>query len=259
MSDISDQRLIRIQKLEKLRQQGVNPYPYSFSSSHTMVQLIEDGEELVQKQTEVSVSGRLMAVRGKGKAVFANLQAQHRRLQIYVRLDEVGEESFEVFRLCDIGDYLGLHGNMMKTRTGELTLRVRQLILLSKSIRPMPVPKVEEKDGQRIVHDEVRDQELRYRQRYIDLALNPQTAEVFRKRNLIMQTIRYYLVEEGFLEVETPTLQAVYGGANATPFVTHHKALEQTFYLRICMLLRYLWLIRFYNSFLICLSNHLLN
>ena len=233
MSEISDQRLVRIQKLKELRKLGINPYPYGFSSTHTIAQLIERGEELVKKETRVSASGRLMAVRGKGRAVFANIQAQHLRLQIYVRLDEVGEKEFEVFKLCDIGDFLGLKGIMMKTNTGELTLRVQQLILLSKSVRPMPVPKVEEKDGQRIVYDEVRDQELCYRQRYVDLVLNPKTAEVFRKRNVIMQTIRNYLAEEGFLEVETPTLQLVYGGANANPFTTYHKALNQTFYLRI--------------------------
>ena len=207
--------------------------PYSFQNSHTLPELLEIGKILVESQEEVSVSGRLMALRGKGKAVFANIQAQHQRLQIYIRKDEVGEDSFDVFGMCDIGDFLGLQGTMMHTKTGELTLRVKTLQILTKAVRPMPVPKVQEKDGENIIHDEVRDKEFRYRQRYVDLTLNPEVAKVFRQRNLMMQTIRSYLNEQGFLEVETPTLQPVYGGANATPFTTHHKALDQTFYLRI--------------------------
>ncbi|MDP6295922.1 MAG: amino acid--tRNA ligase-related protein, partial [SAR324 cluster bacterium] len=229
----SDQQEIRLSKLEKIRQLGTEPYPYSFQQSHTVPEVIAQSEQLLNNGQTVTIAGRLLAVRGKGKASFANIQAQHTRLQIYVRLDSVGETAFEIFKLCDIGDHLGISGTLMHTKTGELTLRASTVKLLSKSIRPMPMPKVEEKDGERIVHDEVTDKELRYRQRYLDLILNPKVADVFRKRTLIFQTIRDYLCEEGFLEVETPTLQAVYGGANATPFVTHHKALDQEFYLRI--------------------------
>ncbi len=233
MNDHLDQRQIRVAKLEELRKKGVEPYPYSFQNSHNLSELFADADSLVEDHSEVSISGRLMALRGKGKAVFANIQAQHQRLQIYIRKDEVGEASFEVFGMCDIGDYLGLQGTMMYTKTGELTLRVKSLLLLTKSIRPMPVPKVQEKDGEKIIHDELRDREFRYRQRYVDLTLNPEVATVFRQRNVMMQTIRTYLTEQGFLEVETPTLQPVYGGANATPFITHHKALDQNFFLRI--------------------------
>ena len=230
MNDHLDQRQIRVAKLEELRKKGVEPYPYSFQNSHNLSELLADADKLVEDHSEVSISGRLMALRGKGKAVFANIQAQHQRLQIYIRKDEVGEASFEVFGMCDIGDYLGLQGTMMYTKTGELTLRVKSLLLLTKSIRPMPVPKVQEKDGEKIIHDELRDREFRYRQRYVDLTLNPEVATVFRQRNVMMQTIRTYLTEQGFLEVETPTLQPVYGGANATPFITHHKALDQNFH-----------------------------
>jgi len=187
----------------------------------------------MENEQTVTIAGRLLAVRGKGKASFGNIQAQHTRLQIYVRLDAVGETAFEMFKLCDIGDHLGISGTLMHTKTGELTVRASVVELLSKSIRPIPMPKVEEKDGERVVHDEVTDKELRYRQRYLDLILNPKVAAVFQKRTLIFNTIRDYLRKEGFLEVETPTLQTVYGGANATPFVTHHKALDQKFYLRI--------------------------
>ena len=229
----TDQQEIRLSKLEKIRQLGTEPYPYSFKRRHTVPEVIEQSKQLLENDQTVTIAGRLIALRGKGKASFANIQAQHTRLQIYVRHDAVGETVFEMFKLCDIGDHLGISGTLMHTKTGELTLRASVVELLSKSIRPMPMPKVEEKDGERIVHDEVTDKELRYRQRYLDLILNPKVADVFQKRTLIFQTIRDYLRNEGFLEVETPTLQTVYGGANATPFVTHHKALDQNFYLRI--------------------------
>jgi lysyl-tRNA synthetase class 2 len=229
----TDQQEIRLGKLEKIRNLGTEPYPYSFKRSHTVPEIIEQSEQLLENEQTVTIAGRLLAVRGKGKASFGNIQAQHTRLQIYVRLDAVGEIAFEMFKLCDIGDHLGISGTLMHTKTGELTLRASVVELLSKSIRPIPMPKVEEKDGERIVHDEVTDKELRYRQRYLDLILNPKVAAVFQKRTLIFNTIRDYLRKESFLEVETPTLQAVYGGANATPFVTHHKALDQKFYLRI--------------------------
>ncbi|MEZ7975161.1 MAG: lysine--tRNA ligase [SAR324 cluster bacterium] len=233
MDNNTDQQQIRLGKLEKIRNLGTEPYPYSFKRSHTVPEIIEQSEQLMENEQTVTIAGRLLAVRGKGKASFGNIQAQHTRLQIYVRLDAVGETAFEMFKLCDIGDHLGISGTLMHTKTGELTVRASFIELLSKSIRPIPMPKVEEKDGERIVHDEVTDKELRYRQRYLDLILNPKVAAVFQKRTLIFNTIRDYLRKESFLEVETPTLQAVYGGANATPFVTHHKALDQKFYLRI--------------------------
>ena len=233
MDSNADQQQIRLGKLEKIRNLGTEPYPYSFKRSHTVPEIIEQSEQLMENEQTVTIAGRLLAVRGKGKASFGNIQAQHTRLQIYVRLDAVGETAFEMFKLCDIGDHLGISGTLMHTKTGELTVRASVVELLSKSIRPIPMPKVEEKDGERIVHDEVTDKELRYRQRYLDLILNPKVAAVFQKRTLIFNTIRDYLRKEGFLEVETPTLQTVYGGANATPFVTHHKALDQKFYLRI--------------------------
>ena len=233
MDKKTDLQQIRLGKLEKIRELGTEPYPYSFQRSHTVPEIFEQAEELLKNQEKITIAGRLLAVRGKGKVSFGNIQAQHKRIQIYVRLDAVGDSAFEMFKLCDIGDHLGVSGTLIHTKTGELTLRASSVSLLSKSIRPIPMPKVEEKDGERIVHDEVTDIEFRYRQRYVDLILNPQVSEVFQKRALIFQTIRDYLREEGFLEVETPILQSVYGGANATPFVTHHKALDQNFYLRI--------------------------
>ncbi len=158
-----------------------------------------------------------MAVRGKGKAIFANIQAAHERLQVYVRKDEVGEESFEVFNLCDLGDFLWFAGGDDAHADWRADTRANRLEVLSKAIRAMPVPKVKEVAGERVVYDEVKDKEFRYRQRYVDLALNAEVAQVFRQRSLIFQTVRTYLLEQQFLEVETPTLQSVYGGANATP------------------------------------------
>ena len=229
----ADARSIRLEKLKQLQDLGISPYPYSFQSTHDIPTLRQQADSLIDQQTPVALAGRLMAVRGKGKAIFANLQTGHERLQVYVRKDEVGEESFEVFNLCDLGDFLGLQGVMMRTQTGEVTLRANQVELLSKSIRPMPVPKFKEVDGERVVYDEVKDKEFRYRQRYVDLSLNPEVAQVFRQRSQIFQTVRNYLLSQQFLEMETPTLQSVYGGANATPFVTRHKALGVDFYLRI--------------------------
>ncbi len=237
MEDHNEQRRIRLQKLARLRELGVEPYPYRFAFTHRAAQVRAEGERLVESEQSIALAGRLMAVRGQGKAVFAHVKDNHVRLQIYLRLDEVGESAFEAFRLFDLGDYLGLRGTLFNTKTGELTLRVKELSLLAKAIRPLPVPKVEEHGGadggERVVHDEVRDVEFRYRQRYADLALNDEVALVFRRRTLILQTIRDYLLANDFLEVETPALQVMYGGAAATPFTTHHQALDQPLYLRI--------------------------
>ncbi|MGK5091687.1 lysine--tRNA ligase [Deltaproteobacteria bacterium TL4] len=233
MEEQEDQPQIRLDKLKTLREMAIDPYPYSYQCTHTIQELRNQADTLLQSEVSVAIAGRLMAVRGKGKAIFGNLQAQHQRLQIYVRIDEVGAESFQVFKMLDIGDFIGLQGILMSTNTGELTLRVKHLQLLAKATRALPVPKIKEVDGETLVFDEVKDKEFRYRQRYVDLTLNEKVAQVFIKRALIIQTIRNYLLSQRFLEVETPTLQSVYGGANANPFKTHHNALGIDFYLRI--------------------------
>ena len=231
--DHSDARRIRLEKLERLREMGINPYPYRFRPTHRAGELIAQGEALLGSGESVAAAGRLVALRDMGKAAFAHIKDDHRRLQIYLRKDAMGDEAFAVFQLCDLGDYVGLHGTLMRTRTGELTLRAERFELLAKAVRPLPVPKVEVRGGEQVVHDEVRDVEFRYRQRYADLALNDDVARVFRQRSLIVQTLREYLLEQGYLEVETPVLQPIYGGAAATPFTTHHKALDIPLYLRI--------------------------
>ncbi|MDH4247886.1 MAG: lysine--tRNA ligase [Deltaproteobacteria bacterium] len=233
MEERSDQQQIRLDKLKKLRELGVEPYPYRFRPTHRVEDLLAQAEPLLESATPVSVAGRLMASREMGKAAFAHFKDNHHRMQCYVRQDTVSAADWEIFGLCDLGDYVGLHGTLMRTKTGELTVRVERLELLSKALRPLPVPKVAMVDGKEVVHQEVRDVEFRYRQRYADLALNDEVARVFLNRTRIIQSVRAYLVAQGYLEVETPILQPIYGGAAAMPFTTHHKALDLTLYLRI--------------------------
>jgi lysyl-tRNA synthetase class 2 len=233
MEDQNEQVNIRLDKLRRLREMGVNPYPYRFAVTHEARELLAQGDALIASGEEVALAGRLIALRRQGKAAFGHVKDNHTRIQIYLRQDEVGPEAFAVFDLLDLGDHAGFRGTMMRTKTGELTLRVRWLEPLAKAVRPLPVPKVELRDGRKVVHDELADIELRYRQRYLDLALNEKVAQVFLARTRILQTVREYLIEQGFLEVETPVLQVLYGGAAATPFTSHHKALDLPLYLRI--------------------------
>lgn len=235
MEEHRDPRQTRLEKLARLRDRGVEPYPYRFRFTHRAGELLAAGDALIEAGEEIALAGRVMAVRDMGKAAFAHVKDNHERLQVYIRRDVVGEQAFDLFGLCDLGDYLGLHGKMMRTKTGELTLRVEKLELLSKSLRPLPVPKVEVRGEAQVVHDEVRDVEFRYRQRYADLALNDEVARIFLARTRIIQALRAYLIGQGYLEVETPILQSLYGGAAATPFTTHHRTLDLPLFLRIAI------------------------
>ncbi len=235
MNWVEGQTLIeqRVQKLDAIRDLGIEPYPYRFERTHCSVDIVADFDELSASEDQVRMAGRLVVTRGHGKAAFADLRDAKGRFQIYVRLDEVGDDAFALWKLLDIGDFIGVCGPVFKTRTGQISVRVQDLALLAKAIRPLPVPKEEMRDGARVVHDQFRDKELRYRRRYLDLALNPDVQAVFRKRSAIVSAIRQFLDARGFLEVETPVLQPLYGGASARPFVTHHRILDMPQYLRI--------------------------
>jgi len=222
---------IRLDKLMQLKELGVNPYAYCYEILHSAREILENVNEYENKK--VSLAGRLMSLRGHGKTAFGHLMDSSGRIQLYVRKDKVGDEAFEIFKLVDIGDIVGIQGEVFITRTGETTIFVDDFELLAKTIRPLPIVKERIEEGEKIVYDEFSDKELRYRQRYVDLIVNPDVKDVFIKRSKITQLIRQYLLESNYLEVETPILQPIYGGAAARPFVTHHNALDIDLYLRI--------------------------
>jgi lysyl-tRNA synthetase class 2 len=223
----------RRDKLAVLRSRGVPAFAYRFERTHTAegaVQLWRDGAD----GPLVSVAGRLVALRDHGKSWFAHLADASGKIQLYFKKDVVGDDAFEVIKLLDLGDHLGVHGPLMKTRTGEITVQVQAFELLTKALRPLPLGKVSKaEDGTEERHSDFADPELRYRQRYADLAVHPERRETFRQRAAIVRAVRGVLDERGFLEVETPVLQPIYGGASARPFTTHYHALDSAFYLRV--------------------------
>ncbi len=217
----------RLEKLERIRARGIDPYPARCRRSHTAAEAIrafEEAEATGETWDEVvHLAGRIMSVRVMGGATFAHIADGSGRIQIYLRRDEVGEETYDFFRRdLDIGDCIGAVGTVFRTRTGEVTLRVRQFQLLAKSLSPLP----EKWHG-------LRDVETRYRQRYLDLIANEEVRQIFLTRSRIIRAMRRFLDDRGFIGVETPALQPLYGGATARPFQTYHKALDRTLYLRI--------------------------
>ncbi len=217
----------RIEKLESLKESGVDPYPHKFAPTHRSSEILDNYSKLEGK--DVVAAGRIMTMRKMGKASFFNIQDEYGRIQVYIKRDDVGEDSYAHFKLLDIGDIVGVSGFVFKTKTEETSIHAVELTVLAKSIRPIPV--VKEKEGE--VFDAFADKELRYKNRHLDLIVNPESKEVFVKRTKIIQSVRSFLDDHGFLEVETPVLQPIYGGANARPFTTHHNALDRQLYLRI--------------------------
>ena len=231
MEELNQLILQRREKLLKLQEMGINPYPYAFNRTHSSADILTDFEKFQDK--EVAVAGRIMSNRLMGKTAFFHIQDMPGKIQIYLKKDEVGEKTFEVYKLLDIGDIVGVNGKVFKTHTGEVTIYCQKLELLSKSLRPLPIVKEKVEDGKKIVYDPFSDKELRYRQRYVDLVVNPEVREVFIKRSRIISAMRQLMNQHNFLEVQTPILQPLYGGAAARPFVTHHNALDMKLYLRI--------------------------
>ncbi len=233
---LSEQELLRRQKLEEIQQLGINPYPadlYKITTSSKKI--LNDFDDQPDDFKEVSIAGRIMSVRDMGKAAFAVLQDAEGRIQIYVKRDDLckGEDKtlYDILfkKLIDIGDIIGVKGYVFRTKMGEISIHVDELILLTKSLRPLPVAK--EKDG--VLYDAFTDPEQRYRQRYVDLIVNPQVKKAFYQRTQLTNSMRAFLNEKGYIEVETPILQPLYGGAAARPFKTHHNTLDMTLYLRI--------------------------
>jgi len=218
----------RRDKLKELVERGVAPFAYRFERNATARQAL-DAYKTDDDPARYTLAGRLVALRPHGKTTFAHLEDASGKIQLYFKSDEV-PDAYQLLGLLDLGDHVGVEGRLMKTRTGEITLRVARLTLLAKALRPLPLGK---EDASGVKHGELSDPELRYRQRYADLAVHPEVREVFRLRTRIIQGIRAFLDARGYLEVETPVLQPLYGGAAAIPFKTHWEALDATFYLRI--------------------------
>lgn len=227
--ELNDQLLVRRQKMQAFREQGMDPFGSRFERTHSSQEVINQygdlsKEDLEENPHEVVIAGRIMTKRGKGKAGFAHVQDLQGQIQIYVRKDAIGDESYEIYNSVDLGDIVGVKGTVFKTNVGELSVKAKEFVFLTKALRPLP----DKFHG-------LKDVEQRYRQRYLDLLTSETSKETFILRSRIIQSMRRYLDNQGFLEVETPMLHSIAGGAAARPFITHHNALDMELYIRIAI------------------------
>ena len=227
--ELNDQLKVRRDKMNRIQEMGIDPFGKKFERTHLSQEVIQEyadmeKEELEAKNAEVSLAGRIMTKRGKGKAGFAHIKDVSGQIQIYVRKDAIGEEAYELFSMADLGDIVGIKGIVFKTKVGELSIKVSEFTYLTKSLRPLP----EKYHG-------LKDIEERYRRRYLDLITSEESQKTFVTRSRIIQAMRRYFDDQGFLEVETPMLHSIAGGASARPFITHHNALDMPMYMRIAI------------------------
>jgi lysyl-tRNA synthetase, class II len=227
--ELNDQLQVRRDKMNAMRERGLDPFGKRYDRSHNIKELVEqyaevEKEDLEAKDVSVTLAGRIMTKRGKGKAGFANIQDLTGQIQVYVRVDAIGAEAYEVFDSSDLGDIIGVKGTLFKTKVGELSVKVQEFEFLTKALRPLP----DKFHG-------LKDVEQRYRQRYLDLIMSQESRSTFITRSKIIQSMRRYLDNHGYLEVETPMMHSIAGGASARPFITHHNALDMELYMRIAI------------------------
>jgi lysyl-tRNA synthetase, class II len=227
--ELNDQLQVRRDKMNAMRERGLDPFGKRYDRSHNIKELVEqyaelEKEDLEAKDVSVTLAGRIMTKRGKGKAGFANIQDLTGQIQVYVRVDAIGAEAYEVFDSSDLGDIIGVKGTLFKTKVGELSVKVQDFEFLTKALRPLP----DKFHG-------LKDVEQRYRQRYLDLIMSQESRSTFITRSKIIQSMRRYLDNHGYLEVETPMMHSIAGGASARPFITHHNALDMELYMRIAI------------------------